>query len=232
MAVVKQFDISSILSNINRAAPYPPFVTCIDTDGVFKRLLVSLSSAAVLEMSVDSGTVLPLSEGVMDSIQPVIAAHPTLNSVAYVGGVDGILKCFDIRCLGALSVHVSQDSINSLLCMGEKGLFVGTGKNVLLFHINPSDIRPQFELKHKLQREGSGEASRLCLSPDNSLLAAANTDGNVYLYQVALFSTGASYDVITLEGGGRVTIGLDFSRNGKYLRVISHAPADPSAVIR
>jgi WD40 repeat protein len=116
MTVLSEFNITDILSKVNRAAYLATiptlgdsrqitsilagectsgYVASIAVDYVFRRLLVTLSTGVVLEFARDSGSVVLVAEGGMSSVS-AIAAHPTeKQTLATIGG-DKLLRLWSV----------------------------------------------------------------------------------------------------------------------------------------
>lgn len=222
---LQELVITDLLFRINRVTD-SAYVTTMCTDSIFKRLLLTLSNSLILEVSVDSGAVLLVTEGHISGSFVALASHPKDTRILVTGGYDGWLKCWDIRCQAALEVMYINEPINYIVFHKEGNILaIALKDTILILEFNIlSSIK--FNIIYKLNKICSEKITMLRYSPNHSVLAAGSSDNYIYLFDV-----NNKYSKLTqLKGHSKSIEGFDFSSNGKYLRSFSRSSDDETRV--
>lgn len=222
---LQEIIISDVLFRVGRPTD-GTYVTSMCTDSFFKRLLLTTSSSLILEVSVDSGAVLLVTEGHVSTSYVALAAHPKDTRILVTGGYDGWLKCWDIRCPAALEVMHLGEGI-SALTFQENGNIIAVALQETIYIMEFNVLAAtKFNIIHKLTKIGKGKIPILHYSPDQSILAVGSVDGSIYILDVE-----NKYNKLTqLKGHSRSIEGVDFSVNGKFIRSFSRDPNNESLI--
>lgn len=200
-------------------------VKSICTDAVFKRLLITVSNSTMLEISIDSGAVMLISEGHMSLGNVVVAAHPTDPNIIVTGGYDGFLKLWDSRNSIPVETMNMGEPISHIAFKADGNSFVLCMNEIVAemeFDYSAS-VKMQVACKSQ-SKIGKGKLTSLCFHNEENILIAGGSDGNVYILDSAnQYSVSA-----TLPGHAHAIDGVDVSVSGKYLRTFAR---DVSGVV-
>jgi WD40 repeat protein len=225
MEPLQELVIDEILHRVNRVTD-AVYVTSMCTDSIFKRLLLTLSSSLILEVSVDSKAVLLVTEGHMSGSFVALAAHPKETRILITGGYDGWVKCWDIRSPAAMEVMHVGEPITSLLLLEDGHTLIVALTDTLLILDFSVQAASKFTVLHKLAKLTKSVISIVRSAPDQSVLVVGSTDGSI-----VVLDPDNKYAVAhTLKGHAKAIEGMDFSLNGKYLRSFSRASENESSI--
>jgi len=231
------------------------FPTHISSDAVGQRMLVGLSVNAVVEISVDSGSVLVVAEGQLPRVRTThVLAHPTEPHTLVTAQSNNTIKVWDLslgarECVSLLTLTHTADGLcflsDTLLAVGiSKGDTGGQSGGILFLELSPAApaaAPAQSQAAGKVQRGlyrtlkvlsrfhniGKGAINSLRVRGDGRYLAAGSEDGNVYLYPTDTSSTLLGTLAVT---PGVPVQSMDFSADGRYLRVFGPTPKGDTIV--
>jgi WD40 repeat protein len=223
---LQELVIDEMLHRVNRVTD-SVYVTSMCTDSIFKRLLLTLSSSLILEVSVDSKAVLLVTEGHMSGSFVALAAHPKETRILITGGYDGWLKCWDIRSPAALEVMQVGEPITSVLILEDGQTLVVALTDTLLILEFSVHSATKFKILHKLAKVTKSVITVVRSPPDQSVLVVGSADGSL-----VVLDPDNKYAVAhTLRGHNKAIEGMDFSLpSGKYLRSFSRASDNESTI--
>ena len=214
---LKFFSLSESLSMVNGVFD-GAYVKSICTDAVFKRLLITVSNSLMLEMSIDSGAVMLVSEGHMSVGNVALASHPTVPHVIVTGGFDGFLKLWDTRnCVPVETINMGEP-ISSIAFKDSGDSFVLSMNEMVAEVELDYSASVKMRVKCKSQSKiGKGKLSVLRFHSRENVLVAGSRDGNVYV----LDSENKYAILSTLKGHVHAIDGIDISVSGKYMRTFA-----------
>jgi WD40 repeat protein len=193
-------------------------VKSICIDAVFKRLLVTISNSTMLEISIDSGAVMLVSEGHMSLGNVAIAAHPSDPNLVVTGGFDGFLKLWDARTAVPVETLNMGEPISNIAFKGDGKSFV-LSMNEMVAEMNfdySASVKMQVKCKSQ-SKIGKGKLTSLRFHHEENVLVAGGSDGNVYV-----LDTEKMFAVLTtLKGHSHAIDGVDISVSGKYMRTFA-----------
>jgi WD40 repeat protein len=233
------------------ASPFSlrPFVTCVDTDPLMTRMLVSLSSNVTFEFALDSKRAVKIHEGHSAGGITSIAAHPTDPTTVVTVGADKLLKVWDLSQPSGPVVVETHVLVHPPTCAVFKSdgfelavAVEGADTNgnyaaLLIMKYNPAmrqAITPGssqggdftcLTTEVKVHNVGVGKVSAIRYSADSKFVAAVSEDKSVYIYSVetGFKTTGA------LPGNTAALTGVDFSASGNFVRTFAAMDADTIA---
>jgi microtubule-associated protein-like 6 len=208
-----EIPLALIYEKINRSefVPAGTFVTCVSVDKECRRLLISLSAGLLVEYSVDSGSVLLLSEGTM-SPTVCTSSHPTEANTLITGHDDNTIRVWDTSKprLGLTSIlrlphtpaAISFKDSNTLVIAtigcdtnaeSNSLLLVSLSESIPIASNDETSMLPQvdktafsrvFSIVAKVHNVGKGAVTALRVSSDSSKIAVCTSDGYLSLYKM------------------------------------------------
>jgi WD40 repeat protein len=227
------------------------FVTSISPDALGQRVLLSLSCNAVLELSIDSGSVLAITEGLLPRVSVNgIAAHPSEQCTVATTHGNNCVKVWDLsfsarECVAVLPLTHQPDGVCFLsdtilavgICKGDTG---GASGGILFLELSPPEpaattvggrvqkgVHRSLKVLSKFHNVGRGQVNCLRPSPSGQYLAAASDDGNVYLYGT---DTGSKELGKLSALAGKPVKSVDWSSDGRFLRVFGLTEAGDAII--
>eukprot|EP01038_Epipyxis_sp_PR26KG_P009336 gene9336-12580_t len=256
------------LSSLNSSSLHiNSYVTAISSDVENKRILLSLSSSALLLVSTDSNSVQSIAEGISSTVNGITTHLTDPNLLVTVSsdkvvrlwdvtaftidaGYDEYSKSLSIRNSAAGSVSNSSGKnlagilalshvptscafyTDSILLVGiTHTVDKGNSGAILIVNCTPTEssesqaspVAYQMIVADKIHNIGVGAINMIRLSPNKQVVAAASTDGNVYIYQLPEEpSTDAKefrpLGFLLAHPTGTPVVGLDFSTSSRFVR--------------
>lgn len=188
------------------AGVYP---SCISAGNLGMRLLVSLSSNAVVEVALDSGKSYVVDEGEINVPVKCSIAHPTEPNTLVTALATGTIKVWDLKkeareVVGMMNTDKKTPS--ALAFCNDTTMAVGIDRSdtggssgaIILIEIGAAAAiegdsggrilqganSRSMKIVKKLHNIGKGVISCIQASPDGAYLAAASADGCVYFFDI------------------------------------------------
>lgn len=214
---LKFFSLTESLALVNSVYD-GAHIKSICTDAVFKRLLITVSNSTMLEVSIDSGAVMLVSEGHMSLGNVAVAAHPSDPNIIVTGGFDGFLKLWDTRNSVSVETLNMGEPISNIEFRGDGSSFVLSMNEIVAEMTFDYSASVKMQVLCKAQSKiGKGKLTCLRFHHEENMLVAGGSDGHVYL-----LDTDNKYSVLaTLKGHAHAIDGVDVSVSGKYLRTFA-----------
>lgn len=190
-------------------------VKSMSTDSVFKRLLLAVSNSTLLEISIDSGAVMLVSEGHMSIGNVAVAAHPVDPNIIVTGGFDGFLKLWDARNAVPIETMNMGEPISHIAFKKNGNSFAVSMNEIIveLQYDQAATVRMQVLCKSQ-SKIGKGKITALRYHPQEDVLVAGSADSNAYV-----LNSENNFSILgTLSGHVGAIEGIDFTSSGKYLR--------------
>lgn len=212
--------------------------TSVSADSSGKRLLVGLSSNAVIEVAVDNGATYVVEEGEVDCIVSGACAHPTEPATVATALSTGVVKLWDLsrerrEVVGTFLTENKKPSAlafvsDNLLAVGiDRSDTGGKSGSIILLELPPlepvtdSSIGRQrkgqyrkMKASKKIHNIGKGVIHSLKLTPDGKYLAAGSADGSIYFFDSKEYEPAGSFVAIS----GVPIVAFDFNSDGSYVR--------------
>ena len=224
-----------------------PFPTSISCDAVGQRMVVGLSCCALVELSIDSGSVLSLTEGQLRAKTNGMCAHPREPHTLVTAEDNKVVKVWDCskegrECVGLLAlthqpngvVFINDTVLAVGICKGDSG---GASGGILFLELSPGTpagpgrtqrgLHRTLKVLSKFHNVGSGTINALAVSPNGKYLAAASDNGRVYLFGTDM-SDKPLGEIVAFTGVK--AMGVDFSTCSRYLRVFGPSPAGDTVI--
>jgi WD40 repeat protein len=231
------------------------FVTSISPDALGQRVLLSLSCNAVLELSIDSGAVLTITEGLLPRVSVNgIAAHPSEPCTVVTTHGNNCVRVWDLsfparECVAVLPLTHQPDGVCFLsdtiiavgICKGDTG---GASGGILFLELSAPEplaapagvaasgrvqrgVHRTLKVLSKFHNVGRGQVNCLRPSPSGKFLAAASDDGQVYLYG----TDTSSKELGKLSAlAGKPVKSVDWSSDGRFLRAFGVTEAGDAVI--
>jgi WD40 repeat protein len=255
---VREFQVSSLLSavGLHRITPKNvlPSVTSLATDSLCNRLLFTLSTSAIVEVSVDSGSAIVLAEGLSHRLS-AFATHPTETHTIVTADQDNLLKIWDIspasrgvtavvplpRFASALAfqnahilavavagadAHLSHGGNPEALANATH--IDSAGPSLLFIELHPckrGELPRKVTVLHKIHDViNTGLIHCLHFSPNGAILVAGCTDGSVQMYNAK-----EKYTPLGSFSAHALSftpvMGIDFTVDSRYVRTFGATPS-------
>ena len=228
----------------------PLSVTSVAIDSTVKRVLVSLSSNAVLEVAVDAASAYVVDEGEIDCGISAVCAHSTEPATLAVALPTSIVKLYDMskerrELMGIFSTEKNKPSAvtfisDNILAVGiDRSDTGGKSGSIALVEVSPYEpvinakvgrqskgVYREMKAVQKIHNIGQGLIKCIKLTPDGKYLTASSADGSVYFFDTKDYDPAGSFLAI----GGTEIAGFDFSTDGTLLRAFGPSAAGNSLI--
>jgi WD40 repeat protein len=220
--VLFKYSIAEQFGKIRRPVPKKSFASCVTVDGSFRRLLITLESACIIEVALDSGAALIVAEGHSMGRLTAIAAHPVNKDFIVTAGADCLLKIWSVHSRRVIAVEQLHHEASALAFKRDGSqLIVATtggddgGGSLLVLNFNSAGQSEHYvNIVDKVHNVGVARINSLRFSPDEKVLAVCSSDSKVYYCAV---DKGFRVKAVVAAHSGPV-YSIDFSNSGKYAR--------------
>ena len=237
---------SSVDTGFSNSEDKECFVNSISADSKFKKIVVALSTAQIVELSLDSLAVHQISIGETRVVKGFVC-HPTISDVIATCTSDNQVNVWNTtteRIIGQLPVQPggritaiefgSSDIILVATIGGADGSSSSSVASISVVACNfmqpcgfgSSNDAVAMSVVEVVQSIGHGALSSIRMSNDKSKVSVCSEDGNVYLLRANELTAFASPPFLTLYGaltryGSHVPVSSDFSKCGSFVRSFS-----------
>ena len=177
-----------------------------DTNG--DRILICLSSNAIVEVATDTGAAYVVDEGELSIEASCIAAHPTEPNTVAVAMSNGVVKLWDIsytrrEVVGSLSMDKKLPSAMCFVSDTQLAVSIdrsdtgGKSGAIMIVDLSAPDdsdadapgrkrkgVYRKMKITKKLHNIGKGCLRSMKMMPNGKYMAAGSEDGSVYFFQV------------------------------------------------
>jgi WD40 repeat protein len=205
-------------------------VSSIAVDSNFRRLLVTLESSFMLEIAVDSGAVLLVTEAHSLGRLNAIAAHPINPKLLITAGADCLFRVWNAasrRVIACESLHheataVAFSADGSMAAVGIVGTENGGASVIIMRFDANSTVENIISVTDRIHNVGTGRISCVRFSPDAKLVAAASSDHKIYVFGT---DKGFKLKAMISVFAGPV-LSFDFTKSGNFLRAFSRVVSE------